>query len=159
MIESVPHFSLHNPSYFWAMDPAGYVKMKEETYILLGLPMLEENVMLGLLHNPIPKAVSDFLKLKGFDPLTLDYAHAHNLPIFNVMPNLNSCGVFEDMDEESNCALRIPLYLIEVSPFRCWFSLYTADSDSDSLHTAPGTGAEVEEEPSEMVITSDTNGK
>ncbi|KAF9078151.1 hypothetical protein BDP27DRAFT_1202629, partial [Rhodocollybia butyracea] len=85
-INGVSHFSLHDPPFFWSSDSSGCFPMREETRFLLGLPLPEVSMRgASYFTQDIYDAVSEYVKLKGFDPFSLDYARSQNYPIFKII--------------------------------------------------------------------------
>ncbi|KAF9071704.1 hypothetical protein BDP27DRAFT_1361642 [Rhodocollybia butyracea] len=99
-VDGVSHFSLHDPAFFWSSDPSA---IKEETRILLGLSSLVPHVwqnqgwQMWTFNQDMYHTVSEYLKLKGFDPFGLDYARSCGYPIFKISDN-----VLDELDSGPN---------------------------------------------------------
>ncbi|KAF9018905.1 hypothetical protein BDP27DRAFT_1378304, partial [Rhodocollybia butyracea] len=99
-VNGVSHFSLHDPAFFWSLDSLGSVAIKQETLILLGLPSLSVSQVTrsqnhwgdNLSQDGSYHIVSEYLKLKGFDPFGLDYARSHGYPLFKIFDNVLDGG-------------------------------------------------------------------
>ncbi|KAF9071345.1 hypothetical protein BDP27DRAFT_1419138 [Rhodocollybia butyracea] len=91
-VNGVSHFSLHDPPFFWSSNASGSCPMKEETRTLLGLPLPEVTMGGKRFTQDTYNAVSEYLKLKGFDPFSLDYARSQNYPIFKIFDDAPNQG-------------------------------------------------------------------
>ncbi|KAF9072018.1 hypothetical protein BDP27DRAFT_1184730, partial [Rhodocollybia butyracea] len=82
-ISSVPHFSLHDPPYFWSMDALGSIPINQEFQALLGtLPSLHISVHGDNWDSSQYLAVSEYIRYRGFDPSESKYAQIQGYPIF-----------------------------------------------------------------------------
>ncbi|KAF9023524.1 hypothetical protein BDP27DRAFT_1352690 [Rhodocollybia butyracea] len=85
-ISSMPHFSLHDPPYFWSMDPLRAIPMSQETQKLLGtFPSFQPYIHGDNWDDLQYLAVSKYIRYCGFDPSESKYAQAQGYPIFEVL--------------------------------------------------------------------------
>lgn len=65
--------------------------MKEETRILLGLPSFRADVGMGRgFTEDCYIVASEYLKAKGFDPFSLEYACSQGFPLFKTYGSVDS---------------------------------------------------------------------
>lgn len=85
-VESNVQFSFNDLPYFWSLDSTGALPMTKQTQKLLGLPSYRAVVENGMQWNAAElSAVSYYIKSKGFNPKSLDYAQAQHYPIFEAL--------------------------------------------------------------------------
>ncbi|KAF9077461.1 hypothetical protein BDP27DRAFT_469233 [Rhodocollybia butyracea] len=74
-ISSIPHFSLHDPPYFWSMDQLGATPMSQETQTLLGtFPEFQPYIHGNNWDDLQYLAVSKYIRYRGFNPSESKYA-------------------------------------------------------------------------------------
>ncbi|KAE9392645.1 hypothetical protein BT96DRAFT_944518 [Gymnopus androsaceus JB14] len=90
-VDGISHFSLQNTAFFWSFDTYGSTQMKEETRILLGLPSFRADVGMGRgFTEDCYIVASEYLKAKGFDPFSLEYACSQGFPLFKTYGSVDS---------------------------------------------------------------------
>lgn len=108
-VDSVPYFSLNNPAYFWSSDPRGRVR-RTEMELLLGFLqpacMTSASYVTSLQHD----AAAEYVKSQGYKS-GVEYALAHQLPIFDAFRDDNAFEIIE-AEGESLRHLSISLKII-----------------------------------------------
>ncbi|KAE9385609.1 hypothetical protein BT96DRAFT_575151 [Gymnopus androsaceus JB14] len=89
IIDRKTYFSFNNPSYIWSSSPDGSEALSHDMVKALGLPSLTPYIhcMKGIGSGLIHQAAAEYMKYKGFDPSTQDYAQSQGYPLFEILPS------------------------------------------------------------------------